>query len=262
MQHLISPGPLPLFGGKSRPQEQEQLLGDVAISDGILQHDLGRKLAGRFVPETKLLEPGVEIRGVLVKLRTEQAWELLQTDVASNLEVLKGKIWSYGYPGTRWDSLFRSDYLHKNRGEEKCEECAGDDGVCMRSIEMTCQQLGCKSLGMSRKAGNFPAEAHGLLDVLFTTPYLDRKNRNPDEVQADPGCGKSALAKHLVEDVIPNTTARKTCYFFFKDDVEDQKTMNSALSCVLHQLYLILRASRAHAPEQNQSMPEFKLHSD
>lgn len=132
-----------MLGGKSRPQEQEQLLGDVAISDGILQHDLGRKLVGRFVPETKLLEPGVEIRGVLVKLRTEQAWELLQTDVASNLEVLKGKIWSSGYPGTRWDSLFRSDYLHKNRGEEKCEECAGDDGVCMRSIEMTCQQLGC-----------------------------------------------------------------------------------------------------------------------
>ncbi|CAP66456.1 uncharacterized protein PODANS_4_3680, partial [Podospora anserina S mat+] len=338
--------------GKSRPQEQEQLLGDVAISDGILQHDLGRKLVGRFVPETKLLEPGVEIRGVLVKLRTEQAWELLQTDVASNLEVLKGKIWSSGYPGTRWDSLFRSDYLHKNRGEEKCEECAGDDGVCMRSIEMTCQQLGCnetetvirrrldyqsgsiihigrvgsgdtvmrlgkdrdeiverdgiiafemegagvwetfpnclvikgicdyahrhknkqsqgyaaatatavaKSFLRSRKAGNFPAEAHGLLDVLFTTPYLDRKNRNPDVVQADPGCGKSVLAKHLVEDVIPTTTARKTCYFLFKDDVEDQKTMNSALSCVLHQLYLILRASRAHAPEQNRSMPDLSF---
>ncbi|KAK4643202.1 hypothetical protein QC761_403680 [Podospora bellae-mahoneyi] len=215
LQRLISPGPLPLLGGKSRPQEQEQLLGDVAIRDGILQYDLGRKLAGRFVPETKLLEPGVEIRGVLVKLRTEQAWELLQRDVASNLEVLKGKIWSSGYPGMRWDSLFRSDYLHKNRGEEKCEECAGDDGVCMRGYAAATAAAVAKSLRMSRKAGNFPAEAHGLLDVLFTTPYLDRKNRNPNVVQADPGCGKSVLAKHLVDDVIPTTTARKSCYFFF-----------------------------------------------
>lgn len=65
-----------------------------------------------------------------------------------------------------------------------------------------------------------------ILKTLHTSPYLDRKNRNPDRVpwtcqwfvdqqlfqqwrestsssmlwvSADPGCGKSVLAKHLVD---------------------------------------------------------------
>ena len=55
-------------------------------------------------------------------------------------------------------------------------------------------------------------------------------------VSADPGCGKSVLAKHLVNTVLPTTDTRTTCYFFFKDDFEDQKPARNALSCILHQL--------------------------
>ncbi|EPE05936.1 ankyrin repeat-containing protein [Ophiostoma piceae UAMH 11346] len=57
-------------------------------------------------------------------------------------------------------------------------------------------------------------------------------------VSADPGCGKSVLAKHLVNTVLPTTDMRTTCYFFFKDDFEDQKPARNALSCILHQLLL------------------------
>lgn len=31
---------------------------------------------------------------------------------------------------------------------------------------------------------------------------------------------------------------RTTCYFFFKDDFEDQKEIAGALCCILHQLFL------------------------
>ena len=104
-----------------------------------------------------------------------------------------------------------------------------------------------------------------ILKRLGTSPYRDRKDRNPDRIQgtcewfvahelfrdwqeskssrmlwvsADPGCGKSVLAKYLVDSVLATTKSRTTCYFFFKDDFEDQKSIVSALCCILHQLFL------------------------
>jgi ankyrin repeat domain-containing protein 50 len=56
-------------------------------------------------------------------------------------------------------------------------------------------------------------------------------------VSADPGCGKSVLAKYLVDSILPTTESRTTCYFFFKDDFEDQRTAVNALCCILLQLF-------------------------
>ena len=56
-------------------------------------------------------------------------------------------------------------------------------------------------------------------------------------VSADPGCGKSVLAKYLVDSVLATTESRTTCYFFFKDDFEDQKSSLRALCTILHQLF-------------------------
>ncbi|KAH7007605.1 hypothetical protein EDB80DRAFT_718891 [Ilyonectria destructans] len=104
-----------------------------------------------------------------------------------------------------------------------------------------------------------------LLQRLYAVPYRDRKDRNPDRVpgtcewftthplfqafaeserssllwvSADPGCGKSVLAKYLVDDWLPSTEARTTCYFFFKDDFSDQRSLAGALCCILRQLFL------------------------
>lgn len=56
-------------------------------------------------------------------------------------------------------------------------------------------------------------------------------------VSANPGCGKSVLAKCLVDE-LKTTEQRTTCYFFFKDDFEDQRSAKGALSCILHQLFI------------------------
>ncbi|KAI8630284.1 ankyrin repeat-containing domain protein [Xylariaceae sp. FL1651] len=75
------------------------------------------------------------------------------------------------------------------------------------------------------------------LKRLYTSPYEERKNRNPQRaagtcewktsaplwVSADPGCGKSVLSRYLVDDVFPSSAVRTTCYFFFKDDFDDQR---------------------------------------
>ncbi|PGH01089.1 hypothetical protein GX51_05404, partial [Blastomyces parvus] len=51
-------------------------------------------------------------------------------------------------------------------------------------------------------------------------------------VTADPGCGKSVLAKYLIDCELPGLAT--ICYFFFKD--QDQNTVRQALCALLHQL--------------------------
>jgi ankyrin repeat protein len=101
------------------------------------------------------------------------------------------------------------------------------------------------------------------LQALFKAKYETHKNRNPDRTEntcqwplkhpyfvqwqnhksgflcitADPGCGKSVLAKSLIDHDLKSADDRTTCYFFFKDDDEEQKSITNAISCILHQLF-------------------------
>ncbi|KAH6620872.1 ankyrin repeat protein [Chaetomium sp. MPI-SDFR-AT-0129] len=72
-------------------------------------------------------------------------------------------------------------------------------------------------------------------------------------VSADPGCGKSVLAKYLIDQVLPGSpNDASICYFFFKD--QDQNTLSQALCALLHQLFthkplLIRHAMSKHAQD-------------
>jgi ankyrin repeat protein len=111
------------------------------------------------------------------------------------------------------------------------------------------------------------------LHALRTTAYEEFKDRNPDRlegtcqwflhhdyfpewqqrpssllwVSADPGCGKSVLAKSLIRRELKPTESRLTCYYFFKDDNEKQKNITDALSALLHQLFSQRRSLIHHA---------------
>ncbi|KZN89462.1 Ankyrin repeat domain-containing protein [Penicillium chrysogenum] len=103
------------------------------------------------------------------------------------------------------------------------------------------------------------------LKVLYTSCYEDHKDRNQEAVQgtcewfttnplfegwrdntsscllwvsADPGCGKSVLAKSLVDHKIRRSEKQVICYFFFKDDHTEQKSAVNALCAILRQLFL------------------------
>lgn len=60
-----------------------------------------------------------------------------------------------------------------------------------------------------------------------------QQESGPLVVTADPGCGKSVLAKYLIDHGLPRSET--ICYFFFKD--QDQNTIRQALCSLLHQLF-------------------------
>lgn len=64
--------------------------------------------------------------------------------------------------------------------------------------------------------------------------WLELKS-GPLLITADPGCGKSVLARYLIDQYLPQRCPTATvCYFFFKDG--DQNTLKQALCALLHQL--------------------------
>ncbi|KAI0530054.1 hypothetical protein GGR58DRAFT_268607 [Xylaria digitata] len=101
-----------------------------------------------------------------------------------------------------------------------------------------------------------------VLKQLDVVPYADIKNAIPegaDEICtwfttqslfecwlrgppsilwafAYPGCGKSKLARYIV-DKLPTTETRTTCYFFFEHGTKGCKSLSSALCCILRQLF-------------------------
>ncbi|OAQ58085.2 ankyrin repeat domain-containing protein [Pochonia chlamydosporia 170] len=60
-----------------------------------------------------------------------------------------------------------------------------------------------------------------------------KQDSGPLLVSADPGCGKSVLAKYLVDQDLPRSST--ICYFFFKE--QDQNKVRQALCALLHQLF-------------------------
>lgn len=103
------------------------------------------------------------------------------------------------------------------------------------------------------------------LQSLYTCPYSERKDRNRRRVpgtckwftdhhifrcwnndddptilwvSADPGCGKSCLARYLVDDVLLTPGHSRTICYFFKDDYPDQRASTSALCALLRQVIL------------------------
>ncbi|KAI1749278.1 hypothetical protein F4782DRAFT_310430 [Xylaria castorea] len=72
------------------------------------------------------------------------------------------------------------------------------------------------------------------------------QDSGPLLVSADPGCGKSVLAKYLVDRGLPRSAT--ICYFFFKD--QDQNTGRQALCALLHQLFSLKPFLIEHAMRQ------------
>jgi nucleoside phosphorylase len=139
-------------GAPSGKQSEDILLGDVVISEGLVQYDLGRQFPNnRFIRKDthrdNLPRPGPEIRAALAKLQTKQGRSWLHNKTSEYVRVLQQDLSDMvTYPGVTEDKLFKSAYPHKHHRPLECAICANDDerdDVCNVAIGMVCEQLGC-----------------------------------------------------------------------------------------------------------------------
>jgi nucleoside phosphorylase len=121
----------------SSGETAETVLGDVIVSDGVVQYDLGRRLPEKFVVKDTLQEilgrPNTEIRALLAKLRGLRGRKMLQGKMTDYMGVLRGEPGLAAvYPGAAQDKLFEAMYRHVRDGKS-CEECGCDGKLVQRT---------------------------------------------------------------------------------------------------------------------------------
>lgn len=81
-----------------------------------------------------------------------------------------------------------------------------------------------------------PDPVSGTCQWLTGHSYYQRWKVKPTSdvlwISADPGCGKSVLAKYLIETELRTRNERTTCYFFFKDESEERRSSTHAICAI------------------------------
>jgi hypothetical protein len=118
-------------GGVPHSEHGEVLLGDVVLSETVVQYDFGRQYPVGFVRKNtvgnNLGRANKDIRGLLAMFKTDLGMDRLEERTASILRELQAKAAlkrrignRYNYPGTDQDTLFEPAYHHKHRTSAAC----------------------------------------------------------------------------------------------------------------------------------------------
>lgn len=129
------------------------VLGDVIISNSVVEFDFGKLYPNRFERKIDLDDtlgrPNPEIRGLLSKFGVQAVREELEYTLLENLRRMQDKRRTAKYPGVEHDRLFPASYRHMHRGESASQHCPCDsskpngDTLCSRALESSCDTLGC-----------------------------------------------------------------------------------------------------------------------
>ncbi|CAG9990453.1 unnamed protein product [Clonostachys byssicola] len=119
-----------------KPDGGEIVLGDIIISDGLVQYDFGRQYPEGFARKDTILDslgrPSPEIRALSARLKSIRPQEMFLSKVSEYLSTLEShpKL-QVKYPGKEFDKLFKPIYRHIN-DERPCDECCCDDYLVPR----------------------------------------------------------------------------------------------------------------------------------
>ncbi|KAH8777614.1 nucleoside phosphorylase domain-containing protein [Diaporthe sp. PMI_573] len=129
----------------------EIILGDIIVSDGLIQYDFGRQFPDRFVRMSETIsKPNAEILSFLNKTKGRWWTNRLKDRTALHLKYLSNSTELGGiaeYPGACRDKLYEATYRHKHQAAFNCEVCnrcqTKKDPVCKAALTLDCESLQC-----------------------------------------------------------------------------------------------------------------------
>ncbi|KFA56004.1 hypothetical protein S40293_04024 [Stachybotrys chartarum IBT 40293] len=137
------------------PDGSERILGDVAISDGIVQYDLGRQFPHHFVRKNSLQDnlsrPNVEIRGFLARLSSQRGMRVLKDAMEHYMTTLRAckdiaRDHRYEYPGAATDILYDTSLPHTHQDAAQCPawpQTCSTGSACDNAEKASCESLLC-----------------------------------------------------------------------------------------------------------------------
>ncbi|KAF9887417.1 hypothetical protein FE257_010272 [Aspergillus nanangensis] len=145
-------------GAPSSLRNDDIFLGDVIISDTVIEYDFGKQYPGGYRRKTGVKEtlsrPDREIRTLLNGLKADYSRPELQRQTLHYLNALQEKEDAERLNRKKWlhpgfdDVLFRVDYLHQHRTKPLpsgcyCSQSSSSDEICESALELKCDDLGC-----------------------------------------------------------------------------------------------------------------------
>lgn len=141
-----------ICGGVPFPKNGvEIVLGDVVISEGLIQYDLGRQFPDKFIRKhDTIARPNSEILSFLAKMKGRWNIKKLRERTSTHLEYLR-RVTELDaiadYPGPWGDKLYEPTYRHKHQDTPTCDVCIGcqskSDPVCEAALTLDCETLQC-----------------------------------------------------------------------------------------------------------------------
>ncbi|KAL4745890.1 hypothetical protein BDW72DRAFT_45246 [Aspergillus terricola var. indicus] len=148
-----------ICGGAPSIGQNQIYLGDVVISDSVVEYDYGRQYPGGFQRKTDVEDTlgGLDrrLRTFLTGLKATRTMTEFGNRMSECLDMLQQSEPRWSHPGIA-DVLFEATYLHRrytNDGSIKCdcaETCTSDD-ICETALQRDCDELGCEDTHVVRR---------------------------------------------------------------------------------------------------------------
>lgn len=141
-----------ICGGAPYPSAKEQIfLGDVIISDAVVEYDFGRQYLGGFKRKTGVKDtlgrPNREIRALLAGLQAKHSRRDFQAKMLQHLQAVQESQPNWRRPTSVDDVLFEASYQHKHYGVGSSPMCLcldnTSDDACKAALDTICTRLGC-----------------------------------------------------------------------------------------------------------------------
>ncbi|KAL3475217.1 purine and uridine phosphorylase [Aspergillus californicus] len=150
-----------ICGGAPYPSGEgyeEIFLGDVIISDSVIDYDFGSQYPGGFKRKTGARDtmgrPNREIRGLLAALKGTGARRDFRKEILEHLHTMQEEESRWQSPGSVEDVLFQASYIHKHYGGTSTRLCACReliDGTCDDALNSSCNRLRCEESQIIRR---------------------------------------------------------------------------------------------------------------
>ncbi|KAL4922973.1 Pfs, NB-ARC and TPR domain protein [Aspergillus undulatus] len=147
-----------ICGGAPYPSSGGEIfLGDVIISDSVVQYDFGRQYPDGFEKKTSVNDtlgrPNRAIRAILASLQARQSRRDLQEKLSRHLQTLQESQPDWHYPTSVDDFLFKASYQHKHYNQEATCSCLDStaEEICKAAVHSPCTLLGCDLAQVHRR---------------------------------------------------------------------------------------------------------------
>ncbi|KAE8413588.1 purine and uridine phosphorylase [Aspergillus pseudocaelatus] len=146
-------------GAPYSSSDQNIFLGDVIVSDAVVEYDFGRQYPGGFQRKTDVKDilgrPERAIRTLLAGLKGKKTRIEFQDQMYQHLGIIQQSETQWQHPRYE-DILYQASYHHKHYSRGSTDNCCcfdsgNTENICSEALEESCKKLGCDEKKISRR---------------------------------------------------------------------------------------------------------------